>query len=428
MADTFRIKRRLAGGAAGPPASLAAAELAFNEQDNTLYYGKGNNAGLATSIVAVSGTGAFLPLTGGTLTGTLTVTNNSNVSASNNVTATNAMFADHMFGFRAGTYGGTVGSWETGTGKTGGFRFNQTNGNLEFGAVDAVTGNLTTAPLALNTASGSIVTTGTILASNTGTAAMLNLTCTSSNGVQIALTGNGATTPNKTIRVVNGQFGIINNAYSAEILSLTDAGTLSVTGNITTPALMYADHIFAYRAGTYGGAVGSWETSTGKTAGFRYNQVGNFIDFGAIDAASGSHTTAPMFFEPNTGAAYKPGGGSWTATSDARIKMVQREYKHGLAEIAKLNPVVYSYVGNDAFTKDGISPHATAAERGDLFVGLVAQEAEAVMPELVSRVPGVINGKAVDDLRALDASAVTWALVNAVKELASRVAALEGKP
>jgi microcystin-dependent protein len=55
MADTLRIKRRAAGGAAGPPSSLAAAELAYNEQDDTLYYGKGNSAGLATSIVAIGG-------------------------------------------------------------------------------------------------------------------------------------------------------------------------------------------------------------------------------------------------------------------------------------------------------------------------------------------------------------------------------------
>src|SRR5215472_12449049 len=69
MADTLRIKRRLAGGAAGAPSALAAAELAFNEQDNTLWYGKGNSGGNATSIISVGGSGAFLPLSGGTLTG-----------------------------------------------------------------------------------------------------------------------------------------------------------------------------------------------------------------------------------------------------------------------------------------------------------------------------------------------------------------------
>ena len=59
MANTLRIKRRLAGGAAGAPSSLAAAELAYNEQDDTLYYGKGNSGGAATTIIPIAGSGAF---------------------------------------------------------------------------------------------------------------------------------------------------------------------------------------------------------------------------------------------------------------------------------------------------------------------------------------------------------------------------------
>lgn len=59
MPNTIRIKRRLAGGSAGAPSSLANAELAFNEQDNTLYYGKGDSSGNATSIIAIGGDGTF---------------------------------------------------------------------------------------------------------------------------------------------------------------------------------------------------------------------------------------------------------------------------------------------------------------------------------------------------------------------------------
>lgn len=66
MANTLRIKRRAAGGAAGAPASLANAELAFNEQDNTLYYGTGTGGagGTATSVIAIAGAGAFVATTG----------------------------------------------------------------------------------------------------------------------------------------------------------------------------------------------------------------------------------------------------------------------------------------------------------------------------------------------------------------------------
>lgn len=72
MADSFRIKRRASGGA-GPPATLLNAEIAYNEVGDVLYYGKGNSSGNATSIVPIGGAGAFLPLTGGTMTGALRV-------------------------------------------------------------------------------------------------------------------------------------------------------------------------------------------------------------------------------------------------------------------------------------------------------------------------------------------------------------------
>jgi len=94
MANTIRIKRR-ATGAVGAPVGLANAELAFNEVDNTLYYGKGTGGagGTATTIDAIGGSGAFSSLTANqtisgnkTYTGTLnaitqTITDNSTLVA-----------------------------------------------------------------------------------------------------------------------------------------------------------------------------------------------------------------------------------------------------------------------------------------------------------------------------------------------------------
>jgi len=64
MANTIRIKRRANGGGAGAPASLANAELAFNEQTNILYYGTGTGGagGTATSVIAIAGNGAFVDM------------------------------------------------------------------------------------------------------------------------------------------------------------------------------------------------------------------------------------------------------------------------------------------------------------------------------------------------------------------------------
>ena len=132
------------------------------------------------------------------------------------------------------------------------------------------------------------------------------------------------------------------------------------------------------------------------------------------------------------GQAYKNGGGSWAGTSDGRIKNILADYDHGLDEVVQLRPVVFTYKGNDT---DGEAPrsaspsprsaHFGAATSKQHFVGLVAQEAEVALPELVTPRPGFINGELVEDLRSLDPSALLYALVNAVKTLAARVAALE---
>jgi hypothetical protein len=71
MSNILRIKRRVASGLPGAPSSLKNAELAFNEADNTLYYGFGDDGnGNANNIPAIGGIGAFVSLTTSqTLTG-----------------------------------------------------------------------------------------------------------------------------------------------------------------------------------------------------------------------------------------------------------------------------------------------------------------------------------------------------------------------
>ena len=98
MANTLRIKRRASGGAAGAPASLANAELAFNEVDNVLYYGKGTGGagGTATTVDAIGGIGAFLALSASatqTASGTYSFSNTITGSVSGNAgTVTNGVY------------------------------------------------------------------------------------------------------------------------------------------------------------------------------------------------------------------------------------------------------------------------------------------------------------------------------------------------
>lgn len=53
------------------------------------------------------------------------------------------------------------------------------------------------------------------------------------NGAQINLIGNGATTPSKVIRVLNGNLQVVNDANTAIIATLTDAGAFTCTSALT---------------------------------------------------------------------------------------------------------------------------------------------------------------------------------------------------
>ena len=93
MSNTIRIKRR-ATGLAGAPGSLENAELAFNEVDNTLYYGKGaaGAGGTATNVIAIGGDGSFVNLSGNqTVTGNKTFTGTVSLGSSATATTKSAL-------------------------------------------------------------------------------------------------------------------------------------------------------------------------------------------------------------------------------------------------------------------------------------------------------------------------------------------------
>jgi hypothetical protein len=112
---------------------------------------------------------------------------------------------------------------------------------------------------------------------------------------------------------------------------------------------------------------------------------------------------------------FKPGGGSWVATSDARLKKNVHDYDRGLDAVLALRPISYEYNGKAGTPKDGRR-----------FVGLVADEVLPVMPEMVGTTRELLDD-APTEIKTLDQTALTFALVNAVQEIANRLAALEAK-
>jgi hypothetical protein len=108
------------------------------------------------------------------------------------------------------------------------------------------------------------------------------------------------------------------------------------------------------------------------------------------------------------GTAGKPGGGSWTNSSDIRLKQNIHPYTDGLKSILKINPVTYHY--------NEMSGYDSNPE----YIGVIAQELKEFAPYMVSESNKKTEDGANDYLQ-VDNSAMTYMLINAVKEQQSLI-------
>jgi hypothetical protein len=108
-----------------------------------------------------------------------------------------------------------------------------------------------------------------------------------------------------------------------------------------------------------------------------------------------------------TGTAFKPGGGSWAALSDRRVKRNVQSFTDGLNLVNAIRPITYQYNGL------GGSP-----DNGKTYTGVIAQELQAVAPYMVD---------ASGEFMTVDPSAFTYVLLNAVKEQQVVISALKAK-
>ena len=120
----------------------------------------------------------------------------------------------------------------------------------------------------------------------------------------------------------------------------------------------------------------------------------------------------------STDSAAKPSTNTWTIASDARIKNVTGEYTKGLDAVCALRPVTYTYNGAAGFDAD-------SGEN----ISIIAQEAKEHFPECVGTFSAKLNTEDEEEteLYNWNGHALTFALVNAIKELNDRLRALESK-
>jgi phage-related tail fiber protein len=204
MANTIRIKRRSTDSTAPSTSQAVNGELAFNENNDILYYGKGGNSSASSSVIKIGGSGAYLTTdTNQTPTGVKT-------------------FSTTTFKLTGGSNGQVV--------TTDG------SGNLAFSSVSAN---------AFSTVAGN---TGSTTAVGADT-----LTITGSGAVSVAVTSpSGVDTA--TITVASASTSVVGVVQLTDSTSSTST-TTAATPNSVKSAYDLANAALARSGGTMTGAI-----------------------------------------------------------------------------------------------------------------------------------------------------------------------------
>ena len=216
---------------------------------------------------------------------------------------------------------------------------------------------------------------------------------------------------------------------SGEVVSIDASGGAFFAGKVGIGTASPAHKLTVSEASTDFAALITNSTSSGN--GLKINAGNNsgdrVLELNDKDGTSlmrvlatgnvGIGTTSPAYqLQLSTDSAAKPSTNTWTIASDARIKTETGEYTKGLDAVLALRPVTYRYNGKAGMVDDGEDK-----------ISIIAQEAITAFPECVGSYMTKLEEDDEEDTEVLNwnGHALTFALVNAVKELTARIAALE---
>jgi len=116
----------------------------------------------------------------------------------------------------------------------------------------------------------------------------------------------------------------------------------------------------------------------------------------------------------STDSAAKPSTNTWTVASDARLKKNIRPFTEGLEVLERIEPVRYQYNGLAGTPKD------------EEVIGVVAQNVMEVAPYTVRTFQAKLNkdDEEKTDLLGFNSHALTFVMINAIKELDARTQGL----
>ncbi len=205
--------------------------------------------------------------------------------------------------------------------------------------------------------------------------------------------------------------GFLNNATGHSSIVI---GHENVASSYSTSAIGFKTNANIYGMTTIGrhnaligGSTTSWISSDPAFV-IGIGENGSNLRNGMVirkDGNLGIGVNSPGFqLQVQTNSAAKPTSNVWTVASDARLKQNVEPFSEGLNSILAIDPVRFTYNGKAGMPSD----------RG---VGVIAQELIEVAPYMVSNwtYNNPKTGKE-EDYLAVDNGAMTYMLINAVKE------------
>jgi hypothetical protein len=227
--------------------------------------------------------------------------------------------------------------------------------------------------------------------------------------------------------------GIHNTGMGYRAGFTQTTGSYNITiGNFTGDAITTGQNntLVGYGAGS-AITTGGNNTIVGMQAGSTLTTGGNCILIGKEANVSGANNDELVIGNSiagignNTGLIYPPGGGgvyqasnasTWAQTSDERIKKNIVDNNEGLSKLKDIQVRNFEYRTEDEVTE---LPSHLAVKQEGIQLGVIAQEIEKVLPEVVITESTGVKTIKTDNL--------TWYLINAVKELSAQVEELKSK-
>lgn len=230
------------------------------------------------------------------------------------------------------------------------------------------------------------------------------------------LTGNTGTNATTNFIGTTDNQGLSFRTNSIERMNILNTGNVGIATNTPSQRLEVATgNIEVTQGDIYLGTSNGVFNAGGGLMNALINYIGD-----AYVAPVQVNGDEDLYIEDDIelgGQGYKPGGGLWVAPSDRRLKQNIKPYTDGLESLLRINPVTYKY--NNIFK---------TLDTGETYVGVIAQEVQEIAPYMITEKPfGQLveedeNGKEKivnqgTPYLTFDGSALTYMLINAVKEM-----------